>query len=107
MQESILVVEDDAELSEALALFLSREGYVVATAGDGIAAVDAAQNHRPDLVLLDLILPRLSGLDVCRRLKADPRVRSIPIIIVSARGEECDVVLGLGLGAEDYIVKPY
>jgi len=103
----ILVIEDEADISRVIDLNLTAEGYDVACIHDGAAAVGLVHEVRPDLILLDLMLPGMDGLDICRRLKADDDTRQIPIIMVTARGEENDIVLGLGLGAEDYITKPF
>jgi two-component system response regulator RegX3 len=101
---SILVVEDEESYQEALLAGLTREGFDVELASDGAEALDRFMDHRPDLVLLDLLLPRISGIDVFRRMRA---IAPVPIIIVSALNSETDIVLGLELGAEDYIAKPY
>ncbi len=99
-----LVVDDDLVLSDVLAFTLRREGYEVVTAHDGTDALERWQSESPDLILLDLNLPKLDGLSVCRRIRA---VSDTPIIILSVRGEEDDVVTGLELGADDYITKPF
>ena len=101
---SILVVEDEGSYQEALLIGLTREGYHVEVAADGVAALQSFIDHPPDLVLLDLLLPGISGLEVCRRMRA---IAPTPIIIVSALNTETDVVLAFELGAEDYISKPY
>jgi two-component system phosphate regulon response regulator PhoB len=103
----ILVIEDEADIAEVLRLNLAAEGYSVTLAADGPGGLGRARELRPDLVLLDLMLPGLSGLDVCRQLRADARSADIPIVMVTARGRESDVVLGLGLGADDYVTKPF
>src|SRR5580700_6922572 len=100
----ILVVEDEGSYQDALLVGLTREGYHVEVAADGAAALELFIDHRPDLVLLDLLLPGMSGLEVCRRMRA---LAPTPIIIVSALNTETDVVLAFELGAEDYISKPY
>jgi DNA-binding response OmpR family regulator len=99
-----LVVDDDLVLSDVLAFTLRREGYEVITAHDGLAAIDRWRDESPDLILLDINLPKLDGLSVCRRIRA---LSDTPIIILSVRGEEDDVVKGLELGADDYITKPF
>jgi DNA-binding response OmpR family regulator len=99
-----LVVDDDLVLSDVLAFTLRREGYEVVTAHDGVDALERWQSESPDLILLDLNLPKLDGLSVCRRIRA---VSDTPIIILTVRGEEDDVVNGLELGADDYITKPF
>ena len=104
---TILVVEDDAALRDTIAYNLRGEGYTVLTAGDGIAAIDLARAHAVSLVLLDIMLPRLDGLDVTRRLRALPETASVPILILTARGDESDKVIGLELGADDYVTKPF
>jgi DNA-binding response OmpR family regulator len=99
-----LVVDDDLVLSDVLAFTLRREGYEVITAYDGLAAIDRWRDESPDLILLDINLPKLDGLSVCRRIRA---LSNTPIIILSVRGEEEDVVKGLELGADDYVTKPF
>jgi two-component system response regulator RegX3 len=100
----VLVVEDEESFIEALVVGLKREGFLVKVARDGVEAVDAFDTVRPDLVLLDVMLPRLSGIDVCRELRSRSRV---PIIMVTAKGGEIDTVVGLEVGADDYVTKPY
>jgi len=106
-RETILVVEDEEDLLELARYNLAREGYQVIAVGSGEEALDAARTRLPDVVLLDLMLPGINGLDVCRLLKGDPRTRHVPVIMVTARGEDADVVLGLELGADDYVIKPF
>jgi DNA-binding response OmpR family regulator len=103
----ILIVEDDTDIRELLQYSLAREGHEVAVAADGRAALVAARRMLPDLVLLDLMLPGADGLEVCRQLRADRATAGAAIIMVTAKGEESDVVLGLGLGADDYVLKPF
>ncbi|HTT59932.1 MAG TPA: response regulator transcription factor [Acidimicrobiales bacterium] len=100
----ILIVEDEASFIDALTVGLEREGFEVAIARDGQQGLTLFQNGHFDIVLLDLMLPRLSGLDVCRSIRA---TSNVPIIIVSAKGEEVDMVLMLEIGADDYVTKPY
>jgi two-component system, OmpR family, response regulator MprA len=100
----VLVVEDDAEITDALRRSLRLEGYEVRTAGDGVEALDAAARFIPDLVVLDLGLPRLDGIEVCKQLRADG---DVPILILTARIETDDRVTGLDSGADDYLVKPF
>jgi DNA-binding response OmpR family regulator len=107
MQRTILVVDDDAALRDTLAYNLRGEGYLVLTAADGVAALEAARHNAVALVLLDLMLPRLDGLDVCRRLRAQPTTAKVPILMLTARGEETDKIVGLELGADDYVTKPF
>ena len=101
---SILVVEDEKSLSEPLAYLLRREGYDVAVVDNGLSAVEAFTEDPPDLMLLDLMLPGLSGTEVCRQVRL---TSSLPIIMLSAKDAEVDIVVGLELGADDYVTKPY
>ena len=101
----ILVVDDEASIRELLSFNLKKNGYSVETAADGREALAKAAGM--DLVLLDIMLPEVDGLEVCRRLKADPPTRGIPIIMLPANAEDIDRVLGLELGADDYVVKPF
>jgi two-component system, OmpR family, alkaline phosphatase synthesis response regulator PhoP len=103
----ILVVEDEEDIRELLRYNLVKEGYVVSGAASGEEALRRARAEKPDLVLLDLMLPGVDGLEVCRALKRDKTTERIPVIMVTAKGEETDVVAGLELGADDYIVKPF
>jgi two-component system phosphate regulon response regulator PhoB len=108
MTAHILLVEDEIELADALAFALEREGFGVRHAATGKEALTlAATTPRPDLVLLDVMLPDLSGTEVCRKLRALDSTRETPIIMVTARGEEIDRVVGFEVGADDYVVKPY
>jgi phosphate regulon transcriptional regulator PhoB len=107
VNQKVLIVEDEADIRELLEYSLTREGLEVITAGEGTAALALVRRKVPDLILLDLMLPGLDGLEICRRLKADDATRGIPVIMVTAKGDEADVVLGLGLGADDYIAKPF
>jgi DNA-binding response OmpR family regulator len=102
--QRILVVDDDATIAEVVERYLRREGYDVETVGDGRVALDRALADPPDLVVLDLMLPGMDGLDVCRRLRA---LAPVPVIMLTARGEESDRVVGLELGADDYVAKPF
>lgn len=106
-KKSLFVVEDEEDILELLRFHLTREGFTVTTASNGEEAVKAIPRKMPDLVLLDLMLPGLDGLEVCRSLKKDPKTAGIPIVMVTAKGEETDVVTGLELGADDYIAKPF
>jgi two-component system response regulator RegX3 len=101
---TVLVVEDEDSFVEALTIGLTREGFRVQVARDGAQALDVFDAVRPDLVLLDVMLPKVSGIDVCRELR---RRSSVPIIMVTAKGEEIDAVVGLEVGADDYVTKPY
>lgn len=106
-RERILVIEDEADLREVLAYNLKREGFQVDSAGSGQGGLAKARERHPDLVLLDLMLPDLDGLEVCRRLRQDDELSTTPIIMVTAKGEETDIVVGLGVGADDYLAKPF
>ncbi|PIU19357.1 MAG: DNA-binding response regulator [Elusimicrobia bacterium CG08_land_8_20_14_0_20_59_10] len=107
MNEKILVVEDEKDIARMIEYNLKKEGYRPSLVHDGSYAALTAAKEKPALVLLDLMLPGLDGLEVCRRLKADAKTSSIPIIMLTAKGEESDKVLGLGLGADDYVTKPF
>jgi len=100
----ILIVEDEAMVADVVSRYLRRDGFQVLLATDGQAALDIAREQSPDLVLLDLMLPKIDGLEVCRRLRAGSRV---PIIVVTAKGDETDRIVGLELGADDYVSKPF
>jgi len=100
----ILIAEDDSELREIMAGYLAREGYQVAGVADGESVLKAVSSMRPDLLILDWMLPQISGLDLARSLRAEGH--RVPIIMVTARGEEPDIVLGLEMGADDYLTKP-
>lgn len=104
MAYRILVVDDEPAVTDLLAYNLRRDGYQVLTAADGRAALQVARESQPDLILLDLMIPEIEGLDVCRELR---KTGDIPIIMVTARGEEVDRVVGLELGADDYVSKPF
>ena len=106
-QPKILVVEDEPSQREVLAYNLKAEGFLVISADNGEDALFLVEEEEPDLILLDWMMPNLSGIEVCRRLKSRDETRAIPIIMVSARSEEVDKVRGLEIGADDYLVKPY
>jgi DNA-binding response OmpR family regulator len=103
----VLVVEDERDVAELIRFNLAREGYEVIVAPTGADAVKQARESRPDIVLLDIMVPQLNGWEVCRRLKAESETRTIPIIMVTGRVEEGDKVLGFELGADDYVTKPF
>jgi two-component system, OmpR family, phosphate regulon response regulator PhoB len=108
MSELILIVDDETDLLRALGFAFRREGFEVRTASTGGAAWKSAmQEPVPDLVLLDLMLPDLPGTEVCRRLKAESRTKDVPVVMLTARGEEIDRVVGFEVGADDYVVKPF
>jgi two-component system phosphate regulon response regulator PhoB len=106
-KKTILVVEDEGDILELIRYNLTREGFSVTAVADGEEAVKAVSRKPPDLILLDLMLPGIDGKEVCRLLKGDPKTTSIPIIMVTAKGEESDIITGLELGADDYITKPF
>ncbi|MGQ9920212.1 MAG: response regulator [Desulfobacca sp.] len=106
-KEQILVVDDEEDILELVRYNLSKEGYRVTTVLSGEEALKAARSNPPDVILLDLMLPGADGLEVCRLLKQDPKTQHIPVIMLSAKGEEVDIVSGLELGAADYITKPF
>jgi two-component system response regulator RegX3 len=103
-EATVLVVEDEASFVEALTIGLRREGFDVVVATDGAQALDLFDETQPDIVLLDVMLPKISGIDVCRQLR---KKTQIPIIMVTAKGAEIDTVVGLEVGADDYVTKPY
>ncbi len=103
----ILVVDDETYIVELVKFNLEKEGYRVIVAYDGISALEMVKSDLPDLILLDIMLPRMDGLEVCRTLKQDLEYNSIPIIMLTAKGDEFDTVLGLEMGADDYIKKPF
>ena len=105
--KNILVVEDDLDIRELISFNLVNQGHQVFEANDGEAGIDKARNNNPDLILLDLMLPGIQGLDVCRIIKSDQETKETPIIMVTALGQEEDIVKGLETGADDYITKPF
>jgi two-component system phosphate regulon response regulator PhoB len=105
--QRLLVVEDENDIAELLRHVLSKEGFQVGVAHDGLTALEAARRETPDLVVLDWMLPELSGIDVLKELRTQPATRAVPVILVTARREEIDRVLGLELGADDYVTKPF
>jgi two-component system phosphate regulon response regulator PhoB len=107
LKQSVLVVEDEEDIRELVSYNLLKEGYQVAGVASGEDALAAIEAKPPDLVLLDLMLPGLDGLSVCRKLKANPLTDSIPIVMLTAKGEEVDIVTGLNMGADDYVTKPF
>lgn len=107
MTQKILIIEDEADIRELLAYNLLAEGFEVEEAGTGADALEAIRAREHDLLLLDLMLPDVSGLDICRSVRLNPDRRNLPIIMVTARGGEVDRIVGLELGADDYVVKPF
>ncbi len=106
LNQDILVVDDEASVVEVVSLYLRREGFDVRTARDGRSALQAIQSHQPALVVLDLMLPEVDGLEILRQLRADPAA-DVPVIMLTARGQEVDRIYGLELGADDYVTKPF
>jgi two-component system phosphate regulon response regulator PhoB len=104
---TILVIDDEKDLIELVRYNLEKEGYDVIAATDGQSGLEVVKKHRPDLVMLDLMMPGVDGLQVCQRLRADPRSGRIPVIMLTAKATEADRVVGLELGADDYITKPF
>lgn len=107
LQPTVLVVEDEMAQREVLSYNLEAEGFRVSKAEDGEEALLLVEEEAPDIIVLDWMMPNLSGIEVCRRLKSKPATRNIPIIMLSARSEEVDKVRGLETGADDYVIKPY
>ncbi len=103
----ILVIEDEADILEVITYNLEREGHKVISCRNGEQGLSRIRTDNPDLVILDLMLPGMDGVEVCRQVKGDPVTRAIPVIMVTAKAEESDIVLGLGIGADDYIAKPF
>ncbi|MDR0439406.1 MAG: response regulator transcription factor [Candidatus Accumulibacter sp.] len=106
-EASILIVEDEKDIRELLAYNLGREGFAVLEADNGVTALSLAGAKRPDLVILDLMLPDMDGLSVCKQMQRNPLTADIPVIMLTAKGEEIDRIVGLELGAADYVVKPF
>ncbi len=107
MKEKILIVEDEKDIVKMLEYNLKKEGYTTLSARNGEAAIELANKEHPNLVLLDLMLPGLDGLEVCKALKGDPKTAAIPVIMLTAKSQESDKVVGLELGADDYVTKPF
>ncbi|MEM1415267.1 MAG: response regulator transcription factor [Myxococcota bacterium] len=107
MGSRILVVEDESDLAELVAFNLKQAGHVVATAGTGATALAEIRRQRPDLVVLDVMLPDITGLEVCRRLRREESTSRLPVLMLTAKGEEVDRVVGFEVGADDYVVKPF
>jgi len=107
MRHTLLVIDDEPEIVRLLDYHLTKVGYVVITAKDGEQGLDAVRRHRPDLVLLDVMLPGMDGWDLCKKIKGDPLTASTSILMLTARAEEENRILGLELGADDYVTKPF
>ncbi|HXZ19890.1 MAG TPA: response regulator [Candidatus Acidoferrales bacterium] len=103
----LLIIEDDKDIVELVRYNLEKEGYQTNTAGDGLTALSTLKKSPPDLVILDLMLPKLPGLEVCREIRRDQSLNRLPILMLTARGEEADRVVGLEMGADDYVTKPF
>ena len=107
MNEKILVVDDEQDVVDLVEFHLSKEGFSVDTAADGATALEYARKNQPALVVLDLMLPGMTGLEVCRALKGDSHTAQIPVVMLTAKAEEIDRIIGFELGADDYVVKPF
>ena len=107
MSKRILIVEDEADVAELVAHHLGKAGFSVEATEDGLSALEMIRSNPPSLVVLDLMLPKMSGLDLCRAVKADVRTREVVVLILSARTDEIDRVIGFELGADDYVIKPF
>jgi DNA-binding response OmpR family regulator len=107
MRKNILVVEDEKDIIEVLRYYLEKDNYRVHIAEDGFTGLEIAEKVVPNLIILDLMLPKMDGMEVCKRLKADERLREIPIIMLTAKAEEADKIRGLEMGADDYVTKPF
>src|SRR5881296_3327541 len=103
----ILVIDDESVLVETIAYNLEQAGYQVITAADGASALEAAQRESPDLIILDIMLPEMDGLEVCRELRRESNTATTPILMLTAKGDEIDKVVGLEVGADDYVTKPF
>ncbi|MGH7313062.1 MAG: response regulator transcription factor [Candidatus Rokuibacteriota bacterium] len=107
MAHNVLVVEDETDIRNLVVFHLAREGFRCRTAATGTEALQEVRGHPPDLIVLDLMLPEMDGLEVCRRVRADPASAAVPIIMLTAKADEVDRVVGLEMGADDYLVKPF
>jgi len=107
MAHRILIVDDEPSIVISLQFLMTREGYEVALAGDGEAALQAIQANPPDLVILDVMMPKLNGFDVCQRIRSDPRYQAVRVLMLTAKGREVEMARGLALGADAYVTKPF
>ena len=107
IRHKILLVEDEADIRELVRYNLAQEGFIVEEAADADTALDRIGRRAPDLMVLDLMLPGMSGLELCRRMRSNPETAKLPILVVTAKGAEVDRILGLEMGADDYVVKPF
>lgn len=105
--KQVLVIDDEKDIVETISYNLEKEGYKVSKSYDGMNGFEAVQKKMPDIVILDLMLPGMTGIEVCKAMKADPKTASIPIIMLTAKGEETDKIVGLEVGADDYMTKPF
>src|SRR6184192_2040930 len=103
----ILIIEDERDVLDLLTFSLRKAGYTLATATDGAAGLEKARSEKPAFIILDLMLPRMPGLEICKILKSDPATRQIPIMMLTAKAEEIDRIVGLEFGADDYVTKPF
>lgn len=103
----IVVADDDADIRDLVVFKLQQSGHHVVPVGDGVAAVEACREQLPDLAVLDVMMPGMSGFDACRALRADPSLAGIPVILLTARAQETDIEQGFNVGADDYVVKPF
>jgi len=107
MSTQVLIVEDDPDISELVARYLDKAGYTTTRVASGRAALDAVRSKPPDLIVLDVMLPQIDGLEVCRLLRADEKTAAVPIIMLTARADESERIVGLEMGADDYLAKPF
>ena len=107
MSRKILIIEDDKDIVELVRHYLEKENFILKDAADGFSGLKKAKAENFDLVILDLMLPEMDGLEVCKELKADPKTSSTPVIMLTAKGEETDKIVGLEIGADDYLTKPF
>ena len=107
MCETVLIIEDDRDIVELVRYNLANEGFEVGSATDGGSGLAQVRKTPPDLLLLDLMLPKISGLEICKEIRRDPALNRLPILMLTARGEEADRVVGLEMGADDYVTKPF
>jgi DNA-binding response OmpR family regulator len=107
MTKKILVAEDERDIRDLIAFTLQFAGYQVVSAADGQEAVELAVKETPDLILMDVRMPRMSGYEACRRIKTEPALQAVPIVFLSAKGQESEIRLGMEAGAEEYVVKPF
>jgi len=107
MREKVLIIEDDPDTSNLVSQYLTREGYSVGVAADGVKGLRQIKENNPDLLILDIILPEMDGFEVCKKLRGDAATSRLPILMLTALGEESDKVVGLELGTDDYVTKPF